>query len=366
VIRKVEQVDDAPLALASVRPQVSVCVPMFNGAPYLSGCLDSILTQTLHDWELLLVDDSSHDATFEIARDYARRDPRIQAVRNPRNLGLVGNWNRCMELARGEWIKFVFQDDLIRPRCLEALLQAVEPGDVLVFCRRDILFEDDASDATRKYYASKRALVEKHFPRAGRYTARDFCTVTLTKVGDNFVGEPTAVMLHRSVREQFGPFNPDFIVSCDVEYWTRVGIETGVVHVPEELASFRVHPAATSATSRVDRKYRMDVLDDVLMLHEAAYSPRYRPLREAARIHEPPTDLEREFRDKAAWAYGTALRAANDATRPDRSLLTEWDALAARYAGLRSAARRSTLARHWQRLLGRGRAVLGHSGTEQG
>src|SRR5438552_8302595 len=121
-----------------MRPQVSVCIPTYNGAAYLTDCLDSVVSQTYSSFEVLVVDDCSADASAEIARTYARRDSRIRVFVNETNLGLVGNWNRCVQLARNEWIKFVFQDDLIRPECLERMLAvAVESGKPIVSCARE-------------------------------------------------------------------------------------------------------------------------------------------------------------------------------------------------------------------------------------
>lgn len=91
---------------------------------------------------MLVVDDQSRDESPSIAHSYATKDPRIKVMQNKQNLGLVANWNRCVELAQGEWIEFVFQDDLIAPECLEKMTRAVIPGDCIVVCRRDMLFED--------------------------------------------------------------------------------------------------------------------------------------------------------------------------------------------------------------------------------
>src|SRR3982751_3050681 len=96
--------------LSPQRPRVTVCVPMYNGERYLAECIESILAQTYTDFQLLLVDDCSTDATRSIAESYAAADSRVRLIVNHTNLGLVGNWNRCIELATGEWIKFVFQD----------------------------------------------------------------------------------------------------------------------------------------------------------------------------------------------------------------------------------------------------------------
>src|SRR6266498_4705624 len=107
-----------------MQPKVSICIPTYNGAAYLADCLDSALAQTYREFELLLVDDGSTDDTVKIAEDYERRDSRIRLVSKGKNLGLVQNWNRCVKLAQGDWIKFLFQDDLLDSSCLTRMLEA--------------------------------------------------------------------------------------------------------------------------------------------------------------------------------------------------------------------------------------------------
>ena len=92
-------------------PVVSVCIPTYNGAAYLSQCLDSVMQQTCQSMEILVVDDGSSDDSGAIAQRYEGVDRRVRVIANKEHLGLVENWNRCVDLANGEWIKFVFQDD---------------------------------------------------------------------------------------------------------------------------------------------------------------------------------------------------------------------------------------------------------------
>lgn len=108
-------------------PYVSVCIPTYNGGKYIRECIESILVQTYSDFEILIVDDKSSDETIEVVEEFAKRDKRIRIVRNQQNLGLVKNWNRCVELSEGEWIKFLFQDDLLAPDCIEELINACQP-----------------------------------------------------------------------------------------------------------------------------------------------------------------------------------------------------------------------------------------------
>ncbi len=75
-------------------PLVSVCVPTYNYGRFLPDCIESVLEQTLDDWELVLCDDCSTDDTEEVVRSYVERDSRVRYVRNERRLGMNGNLKR--------------------------------------------------------------------------------------------------------------------------------------------------------------------------------------------------------------------------------------------------------------------------------
>ncbi|MBB3103211.1 glycosyltransferase family 2 protein [Azomonas macrocytogenes] len=94
-------------------PRVTVFIPVHNRQHYITTAVDSILAQTFEDFELLVVDDGSTDATLEMLSRY--RDPRLRVECNPRNLGLPGTRNRGLELARGEYIALLDSDDKAWP-----------------------------------------------------------------------------------------------------------------------------------------------------------------------------------------------------------------------------------------------------------
>ncbi len=99
-------------------PTASVLVPCFRSAGFLRRALDSLLAQTFGDWEAGVVDNASEDGTYEVALDYARRDPRFRVERNPANVGPVRNWRRCAELATGRVAGLLFSDDWYAPEFL--------------------------------------------------------------------------------------------------------------------------------------------------------------------------------------------------------------------------------------------------------
>lgn len=111
---------------APTTPRLTVGLPTYNRACYLRGTLDSVLAQTYTDFELIISDNASTDATEQIAREYAERDPRIRYVRHPRNLGSAFNHTYVIRKARGEFFKWVSDDDLYAPDLFEQCVRALD------------------------------------------------------------------------------------------------------------------------------------------------------------------------------------------------------------------------------------------------
>ncbi len=231
------------------RPLVSICVPTFRGAPWIGETLASALAQTLDDFEVLVVDDASDDDTVARARSVA--DDRVRVVACATNVGLAANWNRAASLSRGRFVKWLLQDDVLYPRCLERLcapMLAREDVD-LVFGPRDLLFDDpdgrEASAFRRESGTLHRAFTELlAWNAAGSLSAawiRGHCL-------GNWIGEPTAVLVRRAALERHGGFHVRMKQLVDMELWGRLAFHGAVAFVDEPLSAFRVH--AHSATRR--------------------------------------------------------------------------------------------------------------------
>ena len=107
------------------KPRVSIGLPVYNGERFLAEALDALLAQTYQNFELIISDNASTDATESICWAYAARDQRIRYYRNKENLGAAWNFNRVFKLSTGELFKWAAADDICRPnlvaRCLEVL-----------------------------------------------------------------------------------------------------------------------------------------------------------------------------------------------------------------------------------------------------
>lgn len=266
-------------------PKVSVCIPVYNGARFLRQCLDSILAQTFRDLEIIIVDDGSTDGSTAIATEYVDGDSRVRLFRNTRNLGLVGNCNQAVRLAKGEWIKFLFQDDVLAPECLARMLEMGQGRADLIVVRRCLAFAHDTPDDIRNMY--NQYLLEndlgRHFPGCTAVSAEAFRSLMIDKPDRNCIGEPTAVIVRKRAFDRYGYFNPYLVSLCDWEYFARVAANTGLYYIDESLATFRVHKASQSAELRKSSNFRAHTLDPLIIQHDMLYLSAYAGLRAVAK-----------------------------------------------------------------------------------
>ncbi len=284
-------------------PLVSICIPTFNGETHISECLDSVVSQSYENTEIIIVDDQSSDSTIDICQSYANQDNRIRIIKNKNNIGLVENWNKCISLSKGDWIKFVFQDDVIHPHCIEKMIDKSTLGVPFVLCKRNFIFENVSPQ--------KRSIYEKYltylsldtiFSGKEHLTPNDISKAVID-LGlyslRNFIGEPTSTLLHRSIFRKYGLFNPHYMQICDYEYWLRVSLNTGITYIPENLASFRVHEKSTSSNNQKSSETRLDYL---ILLFEMAHNPLF---KEIARLDKKSGKLlsERKLYKKSFNCY---------------------------------------------------------------
>ncbi|HEY0338235.1 MAG TPA: glycosyltransferase family A protein [Burkholderiales bacterium] len=330
------------------RPKASVCVPTYNGSAFLAQTLTSISKQTFEDYEVIIVDDQSWDDTLAIAEQYAANDARVHVFRNNDRAGSSArNANRCLTHASGEWIKFLFQDDLMAPDCLARMVEAGRSGR-FVLCWHDYLFAPDVDAEVRAGYENLPSL-KAAFPKtyAG---VEDFCNAVLRHWNINFMGPTSASFIHRDCFTAHGPFSSEIVTFPDLECWIRLGSREGLAIVPERLVTFRVHNTSISARLR-DGKARQfqHELEPVLLLLYLARSPNYESMRMHARRQVPPVDPDLLL----ARAALSARWKATDARyrQRNRSALDHWTAFCRQHPELLDVLREADAAGGiWPRL----------------
>ena len=144
-------------------PFFSVIVPVYNVAPYVGECLDSVLSQSCADWECLCVDDGSTDTSATLLDSYARRDPRIRIIHQP-NAGVSAARNRALDTAHGQWVWFIDGDDRLREGALGMLQGALKEANdpqvaaVAFTFKEGVSFPTVWPEAKPPYVTSERTL----------------------------------------------------------------------------------------------------------------------------------------------------------------------------------------------------------------
>lgn len=130
------------------RPRVSVVMANYRAAPHLAAAMESVLSQTIGDIELIVSDDASPDDSVDIARKTSARDPRVRLLTTERNLGPGAARNRALNAATGEWVAIVDSDDIIHPERLERMIAAAENAGVDAIADDLLHFSDEGGMTT--------------------------------------------------------------------------------------------------------------------------------------------------------------------------------------------------------------------------
>jgi len=206
------------------KEDVSIILVTYNREQFLPRTIDSILSQTYPHFELLICDDHSTDGTPRICEEYARRDPRIRYIRNPKNLSMPDNLNNGIRLARHELVADLHDGDFFAPTLIEkwrdALLRYPRAG--FVSNRYVHLSPDGVTGATTG-------------PLPELSSGKDFLERVIFR--DREVECPVwgTVMARRSVYERMGLFEERLSFWADIDMWFRIAEEYDVAHVPEPL-----------------------------------------------------------------------------------------------------------------------------------
>jgi len=124
-------------------PLVSIVTPSYNTAKFIAECIESVLSQTYKNWELIVVDDCSYDGSLDIIERYVKRDSRIKLIVQAKNRGVAVARNRAIEEAKGDYIALLDSDDVWLPSKLEKQVSLMQSRDVLMsFCSYSTIGED--------------------------------------------------------------------------------------------------------------------------------------------------------------------------------------------------------------------------------
>jgi glycosyltransferase involved in cell wall biosynthesis len=213
--------------MESSTPQISVIIPAYNQAKFLSAAVDSVLAQTYRDYEIIVVDDGSTDSTAEVAKQYGDQVRYLYQD----NLGLAGARNTGIRAARGEYIGLLDSDDIWLPEYLRTMknLASQHPEAVVFFCAARCM-DMEGIDLTQE--------VGRRSP-----SSKDLYHQLIRA---NFIIPSTVLMRQAPVRSA-GLFDPRLRSCEDWDLWLRLLPQQSFVGIPDALVRYRIHGSSLSA-----------------------------------------------------------------------------------------------------------------------
>jgi glycosyltransferase involved in cell wall biosynthesis len=204
-------------------PKISVVMPNYNDAKFLSQAIESILTQTFSDFEFIIIDDGSTDNSWEIIQGYAKKDNRIVALQNEKNLRICKTLNKGIQIAKGEYIARMDSDDVCLPERFEKQIQFMEKDEnhKIGVCGTNFFIIN----------AGSKRIGVKDFPES-----HDECKKTFWF--RNPFGHNT-VLIRKECFDELGNYDDNFIYAEDLELWMRFGQRYELHNMQEYLVEFR-------------------------------------------------------------------------------------------------------------------------------
>lgn len=213
---------------------VSVLMTSYNREAFIAQAIESVLGSVYTNFELIISDDCSTDATVEVARNYAAKDARIKVFVNEQNLGDYPNRNKAASYATGEYIKYLDSDDIMYPHCLQVMAAAMEQFPEAGFGVSSV------SDAGRPYPVCllPKESYHEHFYGYG-----------------HFDRAPGSAIIRRKMFEQAHGFSGERMIG-DNELWFRLARTYPLVKFQRDLVWDRVH-AGQESKSQYAKKYEL-------------------------------------------------------------------------------------------------------------
>lgn len=213
--------------------KVDVVVPCYNYGRFLTDCVRSVLSQSIQDVRVLVIDDASSDYSVEVANRLAVLDRRVEVIAHARNQGHIRTYNQGIEWADGDYFLLLSADDLLVPGALEraAAVMDSNPAIGLTYGESAVWFRDfppPLIEPVSSWSWSEQDLLN------------DLC-----RMASNFIPTPTAIA-RTSVQKAIGGYRSSLPHSGDMEMWLRFAAHAGVARIDAVQAIYRKHSTAMS------------------------------------------------------------------------------------------------------------------------
>lgn len=197
-------------------PQVSIFIPIYNTERFITRTIESILSQTFQDWEIIALDDCSKDNSYQIIQGFAKQDNRIKVFRNEQNIGMMSNWNKGISLCSSKYFAKLDSDDFWHPSALEEAYKILEANEKIgLVCSKYVEVDENENPNYKSVKETPEFIVNNKFWPGH-----------LVKLGPrrlfySGISVQGVLLIRRSIFDQVGNYHPHFW--GDQELWFRIG-----------------------------------------------------------------------------------------------------------------------------------------------
>ncbi len=203
------------------RPPVSVIMPVYNAEKYLREAIDSVLSQTFTDFELIAVDDGSTDSSLEILREYEKKDERVRVL-TQENTGVAGARNRALQAVNAEFVASLDADDVAYPEWLQTIYNYISNNnDCMVVGCRILSMDEDGAPISNEMQALEQDEIEEVLLRGRGGIVNSGCVMRIDAVRD------------------VGGYNLELPVGEDVDLFLKLGERGRLANLPDRLLKVR-------------------------------------------------------------------------------------------------------------------------------
>lgn len=244
---------------------VSICIPTYNGSEFIAEAMESAIVQTYPKLEIVVSDDASKDETLQLIESYKHKTKHPIYIHNHEPSGIGANWNNCLRHARGRYIKFLFQDDILLPTCIQEMVEILENDNsvALVASKREFIVEpsflNEDSEKWIEVYGDLQRMLNLPIDNNISYIdASLFRSIEFFRSPLNKIGEPSVVLFKKEIIQEFGFFRENLKQVLDYEFFYRLLKKYRIAVVNKELVQFRLHDKQTTFINKDNNSYGVD------------------------------------------------------------------------------------------------------------
>lgn len=260
-------------------PSVSIVMSVHNDASYLQESVDSMLEQSLSDFEFIIVDDFSSDDSWDILNRYAQQDSRIILIKNTENLKLAASLNRGLAIARGKYIARMDGDDISLPSRLQEQVDYMEAHPDVALVSTGVLYVDESGQPIEEYFPPLNSLI-----------------LRWKLIFSSPLRHPTVLWRRELIQSSIGGYNPTDIYSQDFRFFCTISRRFKIETIPKILLKMRQRSGSVSFAKGEQQDYfsaeisnqQLDIYFEETPLSQAEKADlrsllrRYHPLQQQA------------------------------------------------------------------------------------